>query len=137
MKDMMHALVLESETTDGLSISRALAARGMRVDVVDCCAKAMNKMLEYMDLVVVDSRAQGVASLSVETIKTRVATTPVVAVAGERELKSLRCQGRLRADAYVALSDDSETLAASLLAAVEKSARGAGSVRRGRMAHAA
>lgn len=104
MNRTINALVLEGRKAEGLRISDALAAEGVRVHVVDTCDKAMNKMLEYMDLVVVDSRAEGVASRSVDRIKSRVCNTPVVTVGSERELKSIRLQGRARADEYLSLT---------------------------------
>lgn len=122
MSRTINALVLEGRKTEGLRISDALAAQGVRVHIVESCDKAMNKMLEYMDLVVVDSRAEGVASKSVDTIKGRVCTTPVVAVGSERELRSIRLQGRARADQYLPLTS-AESMAASLLQAYEGSRR--------------
>ncbi|WP_461209998.1 hypothetical protein [Desulfocurvus sp. DL9XJH121] len=123
MEQEIHVLVLEAERSAGFRISDALKAAGARVHMVDSCARAMNKMLEYMDLVVVDSRAQGQTSQSVECIKRRLATTCVAAVAGEDELRSLRFQGRVRADAYVPLGRDGQALAAALLDILARSPR--------------
>lgn len=122
MNRTINALVLEDRKVNGLRISDALAAEGVRVHIVDTCEKAMNKMLEYMDLVVVDSRAEGVASRSVDTIKGRVCTTPVVAVGSERELGSIRLQGRVRADEYLALATP-QTMADGLLKTLRCSSR--------------
>ncbi|MBU1000992.1 MAG: hypothetical protein KKE73_00540 [Proteobacteria bacterium] len=103
MKNEITVLVVEDGTAAGPKASTMLRGAGMQVQVVDSCGQAMNKMLEYMDLIVVDSRVQGCTGKTLEMIKSRITTTRVVVVCPESELSAVRLGGRVRADAYVSL----------------------------------
>ncbi|BBD07404.1 response regulator [Desulfovibrio ferrophilus] len=123
MTKEIQVLVVEDHMAGDLFVSDMLRAQGVCVHVAESCEKAMNKMLEYMDLVVVDSRVEGCTGKALGMIKSRVATTSVIAACPACELESVRLGGRVRADEYIALDTTRDEFQAAVMSVYSRSSR--------------
>lgn len=136
MQRKTRVLVVEGPAAQGVRISEVLAYGGYAVDTAATSSQALNKMLEYFDVVVVDARAEGNVIDNVAAIKGRVAGAAVLVAGTEDVLKSIRFLGRLRADGFVTLCGDRVCLVSEVQGAYERTVRHMGGEAK-RMAHAA
>lgn len=132
----IHVLVVEDCNSGNAKVSEMLSGEGVYVHLADSCENAMNKMLEYMDMIVVDSRVQSCTGKTLQEVKGRVATTPVIAVCPACDLDTVRLGIRAKADAYLALEMGGEGIRSVVLTAHAESVR-ANSSKRGRFMAAA
>lgn len=131
MQTKFQVLVVEGNDSGVNKLSSIVNSDSYAVATAGSCEKALNQMLEYMDVVVIDARVDDCVKETLEAIKTRVRNTAVIVVAPGAEAKRLSMVGTVRADAYLALEHEREFLVSAIREAYESSSRAKVALKRG------
>lgn len=123
MHTNIRVVVVEDARVQADTLAAQVRRSGFAVDTADCCEKALNKMIEYADVVLIDGRAEECVPSALGSVKGRVSGAGIIIAHHAQTLKSLRFAGDVRADAYVALEDGEDAVAAAVMAVFQKSPR--------------
>jgi len=128
MTRKIQVLVVEDSAANGPKISEMLSGSDWQLHHAESCEQALNKMLEYMDVVIVDSRIQCCTNKTLTQVKSRVATTPVLAACPTREIENVRLGAKVRVDGYLSLDMAADAFNTAVRVAYTQSRRAASAV---------